>query len=67
MQIKKMSKGEQVEKVHDNVKACSSLKGRISDMQVIEDFKSRPHKAITFVVQRGKAGMERAKIAGGVT
>ena len=36
-------------------------------MQVVEDFGSRPHKAVTFVVQRGKAGMERAKIAEGVT
>ena len=36
-------------------------------MQVIEDFESRPHKAVTFVVQRGKAGMERAKIAEGAT
>ena len=55
------AKGEWVEKVFDYVIACSSLKGRISDMQVIEDFESRPHKAVTFVVERRKAGMERAK------
>ena len=27
-------------------------------MQVIEDFESRPHKAVTFVVQRGKERQE---------
>ena len=32
------AKGKWVEKVYDCVIACSSLKGRISDMQVIEDF-----------------------------
>ena len=65
------AKGEWVEKVYAYVFACSSLKGRISDTQVIEDFESRPHKAVTFVVQRakrkGKAGMERTNIAEGVT
>ena len=47
-------KGERVEKVYDYVRACSCLNGRISDIQVVEDFGSRPHKAVTFVVQRGK-------------
>ena len=61
------AKGEWVEKVYDYVIACNSLKGRISDMQVIEDFETRPHKAVTFVVKREKAGMERASIAEGVT
>ena len=61
------AKGEWVEKVHDYVIVCSSLKGIISDMQVIEDFESRPRKAVTFVVRKGKAGMERAKIADGIT
>ena len=27
-------------------------------MQVIEDFESRPHKAVTFVVERGKERQE---------
>ena len=44
------AKKEWVEKVYDCVIACNSLKGRISDMQVIEDFETRPHKAATFVV-----------------
>ena len=60
-------KGEWVEKVYDCVLPCSNLKGRISDMQAIENFETRPHKAVTFVVKREKAGMERAKIAEGVT
>ena len=47
-----------MEKVYDYVIACSILKGRISDMKVIEDFESRPHKAVTFVVERGKERQE---------
>ena len=35
---KKKTKGERVEKVYAYVTACSSLKGKISDMKVIEDF-----------------------------
>ena len=50
----KNAKGEWVEKVFDYVIACSSLKGKRSDMKVIEDFQSRPNKAVTFVVERGK-------------
>ena len=61
------AKGEWVEKVYDYVIACSSQRGRISDMQVIEDFELRPHKAVTFVVERGKAGMEPATTAEGVS
>ena len=52
------AKGEWVEKVYDYVTACSSLKGIISDMRVKEDFESRQHKAVTFVVQRGKGRQE---------
>ena len=52
------AKGEWVEKVYDYVIACRSLEGRISDMQVLEDFEPRPHKAVTFVVQRGKERQE---------
>ena len=38
-------------------------------MQVIEDFESRPHKAATFVVERGKERQEwnEQKTAEGVT
>ena len=45
----KMPKENGWKKVYDCVIAYSSLKGRISDMQVIEDFESRPHKAVTFL------------------
>ena len=38
--------------------ACSSLKGTISQMKVVDDFESRPHKAVTFVVERGKERQE---------
>ena len=43
-----------MEKVHDYVMTCSSLKGRISDMKEIEDFESRPHKAVTFCGRKRK-------------
>ena len=56
-----------MEKVYDYVIACSSLKGRISDTQVTEYFESRPHKAVTFIVERGKARVERATTAEGAT
>ena len=54
----KNAKGEWVEKVYDNVVACSSLMGGFSNMKVMEDFVSRPHKADTFVVERGKERQE---------
>ena len=38
----KNARGEWVAKGYDYVIACSSLKGRISDMKVKEDFESRP-------------------------
>ena len=49
----KNAKGEWVEKVYDYVIACSSQRGRISDTKVIEDFESRPHNAVTCVVEKG--------------
>ena len=54
MQIKKC----QWRMVGEGILACSSLKGRISDTQVIEDFESRPHKAVSFIVERGKERQE---------
>ena len=50
----KSAKGEWVEKVYDYVIACNRPKGKISQMKVVEDFESRPHKAVSFVVERGK-------------
>ena len=43
----KCAKGEWVEKVNDYVIACNSHKGKISQMKVVEDFESRPHKAFS--------------------
>ena len=41
MQIKRPKKGEWIERIYDQVKA-------------VEDFESRPHKAVSFVVERDK-------------
>ena len=38
---------------------ATAKKGKTSQMKVVEDFESRPHKAVSFVVERGKeTGME---------
>ena len=34
-----------IERTYDYVVASGSLKGKISQMKVVEDFESRPHKA----------------------
>ena len=67
--ISKNAKGEWAEKVYDYVIACNSLKRKkISQMNVVEDFESRPHKAVSFVVERGKERQEwTRKTAEGVT
>ena len=54
----KSAKGEWIEKVCDNVIACNSLKGKISQMGVMEDFESRPHKTVSFFVERDKEVQE---------
>ena len=48
----KDSKG--IERIYDFVTACDSLEGNISQMKVVGDFESRPHKAVSFVVERDK-------------
>ena len=55
-----------IEKIYDVI-ACNSFYGKISQMEVVEDFESRPHKAASFVVERqkGDKGMERAEAAEG--
>ena len=55
--------------MYDYVTVCSGLKGKFSDMKVIEDFETRPHKAVTFVVERGKERQRwnEQKIAEGAT
>ena len=42
----KGTKGEWIEKVYDFVFACKGPKGKIST-EVVEDFESRPHKAVS--------------------
>ena len=39
------SKGEWVERTNDYVMVCHSLRRNISQMKVVENFESRPHKA----------------------
>ena len=50
----KSPKGEQIERTNDYVIASGCLKGKILQMEVVEDFESRPHKAVSFVVEREK-------------
>ena len=52
------AKGEWIEKVYDYVVACNSRKTKISQMKVVEDFESRPHKAVSFLVEREKETQE---------
>ena len=54
VQVKKSAKGERIEKISDCVIVCNSFKRKISHMQVVEGFESRPHKAVSFVVEREK-------------
>ena len=42
-------KGERVRKTDDYVIACDSLRRNITQMEGVEDFESRPHKAVSFV------------------
>ena len=59
----KSAEGEWVEKVYDHVIACYSPKGKISQMKVVEDFESRPHKAVSFVwkeKRRCRNGLSRS-------
>ena len=41
-----------IERTYVYVVASGSLKGKISQMVVVEDFESRPHEAVSFVVRR---------------
>ena len=43
---------EWIEKVYDYVVECNSLKGNVSQMEVVEDFESRPRKAVSFLVEK---------------
>ena len=43
--------GEFIERKYDDVIASHSLQGKIKNMDVVEDFESRPHRAVTFLVE----------------
>ena len=51
-------KGEWIERTYDYVIACNSFKGKNPHMKVVKDFESRPHKAVSFVVERDKEVQE---------
>ena len=46
--------GEQIERTYDCVIATKTLQGKIWNMEVVKDFESRMHKAVTFQVDRDK-------------
>ena len=43
-----------IETTYDYVVASCNLKGKISQMEVVADFESRPHEEVSFVVRRQK-------------
>ena len=44
--------GELIERTHDYVIASHGLQEEIKNMEVVEDFESRPHKTVTFLAER---------------
>ena len=60
MQIRR-GLGELIGRTYDYVIASSSLGGKIMKMEVVAGFDSRPHKAVSFVVQRNKEILEMAR------
>ena len=51
-------KGERVEKTYDHVITCNGFRRKISKMEVVEDFESRPQKAVSFVLEREEETQE---------
>ena len=51
LQKKRPHAGESVRKENGYVIACNSLKRKISQVDVVEGFESRPHKAVSFVIE----------------
>ena len=47
-------KCELIERTCDYVIASHSLQGKIKNMEAVEDFESRPYKAVAFLVERDK-------------
>ena len=50
----KCPNGKTIERTYDYVFASQSLQGKLENMEVAEDFESRRHKTVTFLVERGK-------------
>ena len=50
--------GELVESTYGNVIASQCLQGKLKNMEVVDDFESRPHNAVTFLVARDKSFQE---------
>ena len=48
--------GEFIERTHDSVVSSHGLQGKIKNMEVVEDFESIPHKAVTFWVETESSG-----------
>ena len=43
--------GELIERTYDYIIASRSVQEKIRNMEVVEDFESRRHKAVSFVVE----------------
>ena len=55
----KGSKGDWIERTCDFVMAKRSLQGQIKNMEVVEDFELKPHKAVAFLVERDVRSLPR--------
>ena len=54
----KSPKGELIERTYDYVIASQCLKGKNNKMEEVEDVETRPHKAVSFVVEKDKEVQE---------
>ena len=52
VQVEKAQKMCGSKETYDYVVASGSFRGKILHMEVVEDFESRPHKEVSFVVRR---------------
>ena len=57
----KGSNGELIERTY-NVIACQSLDEKTKNMEIAEDFESRPHKAVAFLIEKGKELQEMRQL-----
>ena len=55
----KSPSGESIESTYDYVIACHSLKGKITGIRVVEDFESRPPKAVWKETKNSRFGVSR--------